>query len=81
LKARGEGGGPPRPPMENQIVEPISRCFLYQANLMCIESQQLQGQVTNFKDLDEGAPKKSDLSQQKHECPKIMKRNMGPSKF
>ena len=46
-----------------------------------MESQQVQGQVPTLKNLDVAAPQKSDLSQSKFEFPKIIKGNLGTSKF
>ena len=46
-----------------------------------MESQQLQGQVPTFKNLDVGATQKLHSSQPELEFPKIIKGNLGPSKF
>ena len=41
------------PRLENQHWDQIWRCSLYQANLIYMESQQLQGQVHTFQNLDQ----------------------------
>ena len=46
-----------------------------------MESQQLQERVPTFKNLDVAALQKSDPSQLKFKYPKIIKGNLGPSKF
>ena len=60
------------PPLENQSWNQVSWCLLYQANLIYVESQQLQGQVPTFKNLDVVAPQKSTSSQPEFEYPKFI---------
>ena len=46
-----------------------------------MESQQVQGKVSAFKNMDVVAPKKSDPSRPEFEYPKIIKGNLGPIKL